>query len=322
MAARAGYNSVMDATADRSRARRFERRALPAPFQLTDRDLGLLAHVARHRFLSSEHLALLDGGSEQNLLRCLRVLFDHGYLDRPHAQLAHLPITGPKPMVYGLGRRGAQALRVHGSGLHDGTDWTERNKRAGASFIDHTLAVAEFMVGIELACRTRDDVALLRQATIVADAPERTRTAREPLRLVAPGLDNKIGITSVIPDGLFGLAFPDGTAAYFLLEIDRGSMPVVRSRFDQTSFKRKLKIYWEAWKAKRHVEHFGVNQIRVLTVTESRARIDHMIDAVNEITDGKGSNFFLFAEKSRLSKRSPFDVTWTTGKGDLIKLTD
>jgi hypothetical protein len=42
----------------------------------------------------------------------------------------------------------------------------------------------------------------------------------------------------------------------------------------------------------------------VLTATGSRARLNHMIDAVKEITDGKGSNFFLFAEKSRLASRS------------------
>ena len=312
----------MDTIAEAPRARRYRRRDDPPAFQLTERDLTILAHVARHRFLSSEHLAALDGGSEQNLRRCLRVLFDHGYLDRPVAQLAHLPVTGPRPMVYGLGRRGAQALRTHGPTLHAGTDWTERNKRAGASFIGHTLAVADFMVGLELACRGRTDLALLRQAAIIAEAPEPTRTAREPLRLVVPGLDNKIGIASVIADGLFGLAFPDGTAAYFLLEIDRGSMPVVRSRYDQTSFKRKLKIYWEAWKAGRHVEHFGVKQIRVLTVTESRARLDHMLEAVNEVTEGRGSNFFLFAEKSRLTGRPPIDIQWTTGKRELVGLTD
>jgi hypothetical protein len=47
-----------------------------------------------------------------------------------------------------------------------------------------------------------------------------------------------------------------------------------------------------------------------------------MIDAVNEITDGKGSNFFLFAEKLRLARMSPIDVQWTTGKGELVRLTD
>ena len=312
----------MDVIAERPRARRYERRDAPPPFQLTSRDLAILAHVARHRFLSSQHLALLDGGSEQNLLRCLRVLFDHGYLDRPYAQLAHVPMTGPRPMVYGLGRRGAQALAAHAHELPAGTDWTERNKRAGAIFIEHTLAIADFMVGVELACRNRSDITLAREADIIAQAPERTRRSREPLRLTVPGLDNKLGLASVIADGLFGLEFSDGTASYFLLEVDRGSMPVVRSRFDQTSFKRKLHVYWEAWKKERHVEQFGVKQIRVLTVTDSRVRLDHMIDAVNEITDGKGSNFFLFAEKSRISGVSPIDAHWTSGKGELIRLAD
>jgi hypothetical protein len=221
-----------------------------------------------------------------------------------------------------FGRRGAQALHIHGHQLPSGTDWTERNKRAGAKFIEHTLAVSDFMVNLELACRNRSDITLAREADIIAQAPAKTRTAREPLRLTVPGLDNKFGVSSVVADGLFGLMFADGTAAYFLLEVDRGSMPVLRSRFDQTSFKRKLHVYWEAWKAGRHVEHFGVKQIRVLTVTESRKRVDHMLDAVNELTNGRGSNFFLFAEKSQFHDRLPTEVWWTTGKGDLVRLTD
>lgn len=289
--------------------------------QLTERDVAFLAMVARHRFLSSRQLALLDGGSEQNVLRCLRVLFDHGYLDRPYAQLAQVPITGPRPMVYGLGRRGAHALAIHGHALSL-TDWTEGNKRAGAKYIEHTLAIAEFMVGLELACRNNKDIALLREAEIIAQAPEQTRTAREPLRLTVPGLGPRFGISSVIADGLFGLAFSDDTAAYFLLEMDRGSMPVTRRRLDMTSFKRKLQIYWEAWKAGRHVDHFGVKQIRVLTVTDSAARADHMVEAVHDITGGKGSNFFLFAEKARFAGRLPTEAWWTTGRGELVRLVD
>ena len=170
--------------------------------------------------------------------------------------------------------------------------------------------------------RNRSDLTLLREADVLAEAPEQTRAAREPLRLTVPGLDNRFGVSSVIADGLFGLTFADDTAAYFLLEMDRGSMPVVRSRFDQTSYLRKLRVYWEAWKAHRHVEHFGVKQIRVLTVTESGERADHMLNAVREITGGRGSNFFLFAEKSRFYGRLPTDVWWTTGKGELVRLMD
>src|SRR5258708_23048367 len=103
----------MSEIAATARAKRFERRQAPAPFQLTERDLNILSHVARHRFLSSEHLARLDGGSEQNVLRILRILFDHQLVDRPAAQLAHMPISGPPAMVYRLGRRGAHTWRDH-----------------------------------------------------------------------------------------------------------------------------------------------------------------------------------------------------------------
>jgi hypothetical protein len=302
-----------------SRAKRFERRQTPAPFQLTERDLRILSHVARHRFLSSQHLAKLDGGSEQNLLRCLRILFDHQYLDRPYIQLAHMPISGPRPMVYGLGRRGAQALRDHS--VHaDASDWTERNKRAGAKFIEHTLAIADFMVGLEIDCREHGDIKLLYEREILTNAPERTQKSREPLRLVMPGLSNKMGVSSVIADGLFGLVFPDDTAAYFLLEVDRGSMPVVRANFDRTSYRRKLLVYWEAWKKKLHVEQFGISQIRVLTITSSTKRVGNMLSAVDEITAGKGSNFFLFASAKDTS--TPLNTQWRTGKGDLIRITE
>jgi hypothetical protein len=303
------------------RAKRFERRQTPVSFELTQRDLNILGHVARHRFLSSSHLARLDGGSEQNVLRILRILFDHQYLDRPHTQLAHVPVSGPRPMVYGLGRRGAQSLRDHS--VHaDASDWTERNKRAGAKFIEHTLAIADFMVALEIACRKRGDIKLLYERDVLANAPERTQKSREPLRLVVPGLSNKMGVSSVIADGLFGLVFPDETAAYFLLEVDRGSMPVVRSNFERTSFNRKLLIYWEAWKKKLHIDQFGVSQIRVLTVTDSAKRVETMLQAVEAITAGKGSNFFLFGSRSLFADTGPLDVSWITGKRIQTQIAD
>ncbi len=312
----------MQAIVTPARSKRFERRPSPAPFQLTERDLAILTHVARHRFLSSQHLAALDGGSEQNLLRCLRVLFDHGFLDRPHAQLAHVPVTGPRPIIYGLGRRGAQSLRDHAGYAPEQSDWTERNKRAGAKFIEHTVAIADVMVSLEVACRDRKDVSLLLEGALLAEAPQRVRQSREPLRLVVPGLDNRLGISSVIPDGLFGLSFDDGTEAYFALEVDRGSMPVTRSRFDRTSFLRKLTVYWEAWKRGRHVEHYGLKQLRVLTVTDTRKRVENMLGVVNELTGGKGSNFFLFTTFGDLSTRSPLEAELITGRGERCTLMD
>lgn len=100
------------------RRKRFERSAAPVPMQLTDRDLQLLAYVGRYRFLSSAQLTALDGGSPQNILRCLRALYDNAYLDRPKGQLASMPIEGPRPMIYALAPKGARALREYGHRLN------------------------------------------------------------------------------------------------------------------------------------------------------------------------------------------------------------
>jgi hypothetical protein len=304
------------------RRKRFERSGAPLPMQLTERDLRLLAYVARYRFLSSAQLAALDGGSPQNVLRCLRVLFDHGYLDRPKAQLASMPVVGPQAMVYGLAPKGARALRQYGHHLAGAGDWAEKNKRAGAIYIEHTLAVAEFMTGLELACRTRPDVDLIRDREIIADAPEETRGAREPLRWVVRPPQGRNELWSVVPDGLFALSFSDGTASYFLLEIDRGTIPIVRSSLDHRSITRKLATYYEGWRANRHVEQFGVKQMRVLFVTESAERVRNMLSAVEQITGGKGSNFFLFIDRPTLAATGPLETQWTSGKRAAVQIVD
>jgi len=304
------------------RRKRFQRSAAPDPMQLTERDLQLLAHVGRHRFLSSTHLAALDGGSPQNVLRCLRALFDHGYLDRPRAQLAAVPLEGPQPMVYGLAPKGARLLREHGHHLTGGGDWTEKNKRAGAIFLEHTLAVADFMTAIELSCRARSDISLIREHEVIADAPMETRNAREPLRwIVQPGRTRN-ELWSVVPDGLFALSFADGTASYFLFEIDRGTIPIVRNSLDHRSIARKLATYYEGWRANRHVEQFGVKQVRVLIVTESAERVKNMLSAIDQVTEGKGSNFFLLTDKVSLAVSDPLEVEWMSGKRLAVRLTD
>jgi hypothetical protein len=290
--------------------------------QLTERDLQLLAHVARHRFLSSAHLAALDGGSPQNVLRCLRALYDHGFLDRPKAQLAAVPVEGPQALVYGLAPKGARALREYGHRFGGTGDWTEKNKRAGGVFIEHTVAVADFMTALELACRAQPDIRLIGEQEIIANTPEETRNAREPLRWFVRPERLRNEVWSVVPDGLFALSFADGTASYFLFEIDRGTIPIVRNSLDHRSIMRKLATYYEGWRTGRHVEQFGVKQMRVLVVTESEQRVSNMLGAIDQITEGKGSNFFLFTDRASIADRDPLGVTWTSGKRQAVKLTD
>jgi hypothetical protein len=315
---------VMDiAPAARRRPRRFERSDTPPAMVLTSRDLTLLAHVARHRFLTSMQLAALDGGSPQGVLRCLYALYHHGYLDRPKAQLATLHDEGPKPLVYALASKGARALRELGHVADTSADWTEKNKRAGSIFLAHTLEVADFMVRLEVACRADRAITLIREQEILAAAPEETRAAREPLRWEAVSIDQgRRERWTVVPDRVFGLSFPDGTAAYFLLELDRGTIPISRSGGDHRSIHRKFKTYYDGWRAQRHVEQFGLKQMRVLTVTSSQERVHNMVGVVRSITEGRRSKLFLFSDRTALNAGNPVRIEWITGKGGHVRLID
>jgi hypothetical protein len=62
--------------------------------------------------------------------------------------------------------------------------------------------------------------------------------------------------------------------------------------------------------------------MRVLTTTSSQERVHNMVGAVRSITDGRESNFFLFADQETLARSDPFQMDWTTGKGERVKLTE
>ena len=81
-------------------------------------------------------------------------------------------------------------------------------------------------------------------------------------------------------------------------------------------------VYYDGWKAGRHVEQFGVKQVRVLTVTSSAKRVENMLATVDEITEGRGSNFFLFMDRARLIVSDPLNAEWVSGKGERVKLID
>jgi DNA-binding MarR family transcriptional regulator len=308
----------------RERRRFFERPDEPRALRITPRDIELLRNIARLRLASAAQLAALDGGSAQNVSRALLALFENGYVERPVAQVAsRLLYEGSRPTIYGLTRKGAALLRQHGEDVRrrllDGID---KERGAGWRFIEHTVAIAEFWVALELATRRRDDVRVLERNEILENAPK-----SKVDRLVRLEASIRLGGTlkknAVVPDALFGLRFNDETESYFMLEVDRGEMPIERYKnMQRTYFAKKMLTYYEANRQQRHVHDLGIENFRVLTVTTDRSRIEKMIAALNVITDGRGSNIFLFVDQAMLAEGSPLDVTWSTGKGESIRITD
>src|SRR6267154_4486967 len=77
----------------------------------------------------------------------------------------------------------------------------------------------------------------------------------------------------------------------FMLEVDRGEMPVERYKNAQRTYvAKKMLTYYEANRQQRHVHDLGIENFRVLTVTTSKERVERMLTALDGITEGRGSN--------------------------------
>lgn len=295
-----------------NRSPRFHRIATVAPIQLTERDRAIIRLVHRHRFIRSHQIAALFGGSSQSVVRRLQLLFQHGYLERPRAQLKYLERGGSQSLAYGLGKKGGALLRHELGFVVDADLWSESNHEVGRVFLEHALLVSSVMVSLELACRQRGFRLLYEDELALPVAPQPFQWRVK----IAGGI--KLG---VIPDAVFAIEYPDANArAYFFLEADRGTMPVVRKHLTQTSFKRKLLAYEATWADQVHQRHLGIHRFRVLTVTTIAARVQSLLAACAELKRGHG--LFLFADTSILEK-DLFSPLWRNGKtGELSPLLD
>jgi DNA-binding Lrp family transcriptional regulator len=99
--------------------------------QLVERDRQIIQLVHRHRFLRSHQIIALIGGSPQQVTRRLQLLFHHGYLERPRAQLQYYERGGSRSIAYGLGNKGGALLKRELGIVMRPVTWGEKNRSIG-----------------------------------------------------------------------------------------------------------------------------------------------------------------------------------------------
>lgn len=280
----------------------------------------LLAH---HRFLRSTHIAALIDRSLDRVNNRLLRLFHAGYVDRPRAQLDRYPDSGSTPMVYAIADRGARLLGEHDVSPYPVPEWSRKNAAAGRPFIEHQLEIMDFYVALQIATRGRTNVTLIHPDELVAAFPRASATSRDPfaLRVQLPdgGTAHDVGL---VPDLAFGLRFPDGSRRCFLVEIDRGTMPICRSDIRQTSFARKMRTYLAAHAARQHERHFGWKTFRVLVITTEQSRFQSMFKALRTIPapSTPGAALLWFALRDELKGSDPLRHVWLDGADRSMRL--
>lgn len=306
-----------------TRRPRFRRASAPPAFRVTDGDLEILQIIVQHRFIRSAQIALLVGRSLDRTNDRLLRLYHAGYVDRPRAQLDYYPTSGSAPMVYALAELGALLLKGRCGIAVNEREYARDNGAAGRPFIEHQLEITEFWTALEQSARHRQDVRLIRSDELIREFPDQTQRDRNPASLRAlVTLGEKTVKLTVIPDLIFGLRYPDGTKRCFMVEIDRGTMPVSRTDLSQSSFERKMRAYLAAYAAGEHERRFGWKAFRVLTVTADHDRLLSILADLRRLQIPQNPSFglFLFALRDELKSANPLSHSWLAGTEHRVTL--
>jgi Replication-relaxation len=263
--------------------------------ELTTRDLDIFRALARYRYLPSTYIHAFVGGTSQTRFKeRLGDLFHEGYLDRPERQW-EMADCRHRPVIHELGA-GARRILDEWGIVEEAHTWFSTSPHRQFA---HSLMVCEVLASIALGIRERPDLRFIAWPEILAKAPALTRELPLPFRLPATTPSG-----AVVPDGLFGIEYVTSgrkTYRFFALEADRGTMPVARSKPDQTSYLRKIAAYREATAAQLPKTHWGLPNLLVLTVTTSDARLADIVLPLEEQAGSSAAFLFKAVDPSGVS---------------------
>lgn len=278
----------------RLRKPRFIRSDAFPPLAVTERDVRILSLIERHRFARSDHVCAAVGGSCQHLTRRLGRLYHAGLLERPRAQLLILHRSNTH-FAYCITAAGQSLLRERG--LPTFASPPRARGETMALSLSHSLRVTDVMLALERSA-SAVGATFLHHDQWRTDSEESTRLSHMRWS-VTIRYDGKRVRCAVLPDGAFAL---DRAVkrSYFLVEVDRGTMPVSRGSPEQTSFRRKVLAYKATRDAGVLWKRHDIAAFRVLVVTASAARLRRMRETAADHFNGGASRLFYFATASRL----------------------
>lgn len=300
-------------TRTRSRFRKWKREPTRYPLQLRQRDLDILALIYEYRFIPSDHVTALIPGSERKILERLQRLFHHGYLDRLADQRIRTR-SGSDRMCYAITHRGAELLSSELGIEVSRMNWSWKNQNTTQRHIRHTTMIGKVHTVLTLACTPQNRVSLTTWREHRGSGqnidPELADTVK--IEVQEGRYAGVVERRRIVPDAFIVLEDAEYLHSLFL-EADRSTMTSER-------FLKKLNAYWVWWKSGGCKKKLGVENFRVLTVTQSVQRRDNLRQVAIDASPGKGgSSMFWFACEKDYSVANPASILapiWITAKDD------
>jgi hypothetical protein len=288
--------------------------------RINDRELNMLEWLRKYDQLTTDQIALLDGGSKQKVSRILHGLKLDGQIILPYGQRQSF-YDRRESWMYGLANPGADTLAEKRGIPRGKLDWTKKNRVAKGNY-KHKRLLNELRVRMEVDDRYYPEISYVEKAALNRELPTPVTTWRVPVME-----EGKIYEVGVSPDDACRLIFhrepkPHNFANFFP-EADRATEPNDTDTAREVYLYRKGLAYYFTYMLGIHTELFGFKEFRVPILTTSAERVKNLIEVYKRFNNGKGSELFLFTDLTSL-RASPhvLEHEWVNGRGERVTILD
>ncbi len=268
---------------------------------LTQNDIDIFNYVFQCRVLTIEQLMALTGRSRRKLNERLVRLVARKYLHQQRLPFLHK--LKPRHSVYltkniyTLNRGAALELAILQKGTTEDLDKQVKSRRLSTLYLEHFLMLSDIHVVLLLAGRD--------SPISVAGWRNEDKTLQDSVTFQE---DNKQVKLPIRPDAFFTLEdsrrTEGGNQVHYFLEADRSTTTLKR-------FQRKIRAYGNYFKQGLHIEKFGVNNVRVVTICLTPERALSLRQATAEVMPTLPRNFgrfFYFTDVGYFSQENPTEA--------------
>jgi hypothetical protein len=265
---------------DQQRLPKKARAKKPPVFRITDRDVLLLKAACKHRYLTVDQIAwLFPDSSSRGLENRLRYLFHNKYLNRVilHESVSH-------KLIYTMTEKAARLIAERDSISRQDVPWQRHLNQVSMSHIQHLLSVNDVVISFQSALVEKLKQRAISQYKVIPGDPD--------LHKISATFLNQDGArykSSVIPDAVVGILFPNRELGLFFVEVDRATMTINR-------WESKVAVYHEYSRNPELRERFHTGWFIVLTITTSDKRILSLSERT-VLLGGKRAFWYTTADK-------------------------
>jgi hypothetical protein len=248
--------------------------------------LDLLELLYRYKYLRTSFIRQLLDCGEQGIIRQLKLRREQGYTHQPPEQRRGYNNLWC-PRIHSITKKGEQVLLDHDRHPLKVTRLHRPKSDAPIKNFAHAMMICDTLASIEIGLKGTE--ASLIPWTEIMERAE----GDDPMRLpFDASYQGKPVRGKLVPDGLFGIRYPDGTASFFALEAEHFN-PVEPSDLNRASTLKKLLAYQDIIKRKTF-KKLGIPNLRVLFVAPTMSRREHMVELATRLYGS--TNRYLFHE--------------------------